>query len=416
MQASKGLQLSKDEARRLLLAHQCLWPPRRLKGESGALAYVRRVRCIQYDPLNIVGRNPELVLQSRVRGFRPAMMERLLYSRRELVDGWDKQMSIYPAEDWPFFARRRKRAWPPGALRILSDVRKEIRERGPLSSIDLEHDVKVDWAWGPARMSKALLETMFWRGELVIHHRVNTRRIYDLSSRHLPASLLRAKDPNASEEAYHDWHVLRRLRGVGLGWARSSEAWLGIPGVKTKERAAALSRLCRRGSVVEAHVEGIDVPLFMATEESELLHEAASAWRHQGQASVIAPLDNLLWDRGLMRALFDFDYVWEVYKPRAQRRHGYYVLPILYGERFVARFEPGKGGEGQELAIKNWWWEEGVRPSDPMREAIVKCFKEFLRYLGATRARIEPAAARRAKLSWLSSALHSDQCRQQGTG
>lgn len=103
----------------------------------------------------------------------------------------------------------------------------------------------------------------------------------------------------------------------------------------------------------------------------------------------IAPLDNLLWDRRLLKALFDFDYRWEVYVPPERRRYGYYVLPVLYGDRFIARFDPARDEERGVLVIKNWWWEEGVRPSPAIRDALRACFREFLAYMGAFRVEVE---------------------------
>lgn len=101
--------IDQSQGRRFLLAHHRLWPPRVLDGTSGVLDYIRQVNCIQYDPINVVGQNPHLVLQSRVRDYQPALLEGLLYENRALVDGFDKQMSIYPVEDWPQFAYYRER-------------------------------------------------------------------------------------------------------------------------------------------------------------------------------------------------------------------------------------------------------------------------------------------------------------------
>ena len=104
------MHITKAHARRFLLAYQGLWPPDAFQGKPGILDYIRRVGCIQFDPLNIAGHNPELVLQARVEGFRPAMLKELLYEERKLIDGWDKMMSIYCVEDWPYFRRWREAA------------------------------------------------------------------------------------------------------------------------------------------------------------------------------------------------------------------------------------------------------------------------------------------------------------------
>ncbi len=400
------ITLSMAEARRFILMHQSLWPPRNLKGEEGALSFLRSVRCIQYDPLNIVGHNHQLVMQSRVSDFAPSLLDKLLYEKRVLVEGWDKQMSLYPLEDWPYFHRRRAIARrlrlqdSDDADRILSDVYAKIQAQGPLSSIDLEHDEKVLWPWGPARISRAALESMFWRGDLVIHHRVHTRRFYDLAERHIPRGLLSTPDPHSSVEDYHDWHILRRLRGIGLLWARSGDAWLEIIGAKTPERCRALTRLHEGRKVLRVHVKELDVPLYMAARDRPTLDQVSAVRSPLPRATIIAPLDNLLWDRNLVRALFGFDYVWEVYKPLSERRFGYYVLPILYGDRFIARFEPGRMEDGT-LHVKNWWWEHDIKLTSTMKQALIHCFRSFLRYLHAPALQINKSVAHRANIGWL---------------
>jgi uncharacterized protein YcaQ len=399
------LTITKQQARRIILAHQGLWPPHELEGKPGVLDIIRRVGCIQFDPLNIVGRNPDLVLQARVADFSPEMLEELLYEDRRLVEDWDKMMSIYCVEDWPFFYRRRQEARQrPGkrfeAVRpIVPHVRQEIEARGPLSSIDLDFDQTVDWPWGPARSARAALESMYWWGELVIHHRVNTRRVYDLASRHISEELLSAPDPHETEEQYLDWYVLRRIGSVGLLWDKAGNAWLGS-GVDSKGRKAALARLLEQGRVAEIRVEGIDLPVYMRSKDQATL-EAALDSAPAPRAAILAPLDNLLWDRRFVEELFGFSYVWEVYKPVAERQYGYYVLPVLYGDQFAARFEPGRDKENGAVIVRNWWWESGVTPSKKMQSALSSCFKRFLDYLGAAGFQVEETA-KQAGVGWLS--------------
>jgi len=401
------LTLTNQQARRFILAHLGLWPPHKLEGKPGVLAHIRRVGCIQFDPLNIVGRNPELALQARVLDFRPAMLQELLYEDRKFVDGWDKMMSIYGVEDWPYFRRRREAARrrlgdsSRPATAILPQVRQEIEERGPLSSIDLDFDQTVDWSWAPTRIARAALESMYFWGELIVHHKVNTRKVYDFASRHIPEALLSALDPNETEEQYHDWYVLRRLGSVGLMWGRAGEAWLSMPGIKSKERRAALARLIEQGQVVEVRVEDIKPSLYMRNQDKLTLDKVLDTQDPAPRAAIIAPLDNLIWDRRFVEEMFDFYYRWEVYTPVAKRQYGYYVLPILYGDRFVARFDPGRDKQSGALVIQNWWWESGVVPSERMQAELERCFSRFLRYLDADQLQIDSEVVERAGLDWL---------------
>jgi uncharacterized protein YcaQ len=399
--------LTNKQARNFLLAHHGLSSGFGWQDKSGILDFVCRVGCIQFDPLNIVGNNPELVLQSRVKNFKPGMLQELLYKDRKLVDGWDKNMSIYPVQDWPYFQRYRDSAVrrfggdDRPAMKILPQVRKEIENRGPLSSIDLDFDRSVDWSWAPTRIARAALDSMYSWGELVVHHRVHTRKVYDFASRHLPAELLDAADPNQSDAAYYDWYVYRRIGAVGMLWNRGSDAWLGMLGIKSPQRQAAFERLQATGKLVEVEVENIDVPLFARHEDLQLLDSAMGSRSPRKHAVILAALDNLLWDRRLIRTLFGFDYVWEVYKPVAERRFGYYVLPVLYGDRFVGRFEPGRDKDSGALVIKNWWWESDVSVSKTMSQALARCFKRFLRFLGTDQLIIDRRLADQDELEWL---------------
>ncbi len=374
-------------------------------GKAGAMGYIRRVGCIQFDPLNIVGRNPDLVLQARISGYRPRLLEGLLYEDRRLLDGWDKNMSIYAVEDWPYFYRRREVASQDygessrPALAILPEVREAIEERGPLSSIDLRFDETVGWSWAPTRMARAALESMYHWGELIVHHKVNTRKVYYFAGRHLPPDLMSASDPNETAEQYHDWHVLRRIGSVGMLSDRAGDAWLAMFG--SRERKQAVIRLLKRGEVFDVRVEGIGQPLYVRTVDRESFERSLRGEDMPPRAVLLAPLDNLLWDRRLVRELFGFSYVWEVYKPAAERIYGYYVIPVLFGDRFVARFDPGRDKGSGALIINNWWWEPDVTPSKAMRSALIDCFGRFLDYLGAAELRIESAAAPQAGLEWL---------------
>jgi uncharacterized protein YcaQ len=401
--------LSKPLARRFLLAHQHLLPPRRLSGKAGILHFIQHIGCIQFDPIDVVGRNPELVLQARVRDHRSQLLQELLYTDRLLVDGWDKLASIYLTSDWPYFARHRTRmrsfhGRPDNpAMQIASSLIERIRREGPLSSIDVAHDQKVLGGWGrPTRLVREAFEVLNAMGDLGVHHRVGTRRFFDLKDRLIPAEVLAQDDPHPEEEAYQAWHVLRRVRTVGLANPRATEYWLGIPGLKSQARRKAYARLVERGELIAVQIEGVPGrTFFLASADLPTLEAVRSGHLGRRQAALIAPLDNLVSDRQLLRWLFDFQYTWEVYTPQAKRRYGYYVLPVLYGDRFVARVDPSFDRKSRVLTLNNWWWEPGILVSAPMHAALQACLRDFLGYLQAEGLRLGSGLRRKPQLGWL---------------
>jgi hypothetical protein len=172
-------------------------------------------------------------------------------------------------------------------------------------------------------------------------------------------------------------------------WGKSGDAWLGMPGIKSVERNRAISRLVKEGRLHQVQVAGISQAFYMRSDDRHALETLLELSGPPPRAAFLAPLDNLIWDRRLVESLFGFSYRWEVYKPREEREYGYYVLPVLYGDRFVARFEPGRDKQSGDLIVQNWWWEPGVRVSGRMRSAIISCFKRFSRYLGADLIRVD---------------------------
>ena len=370
-------QLSRRQFRRVLLASQSLWPPRSLRGKTGALEILRKLRCVQYDSIDMVGRNHELVLQARVAGFRRPHLQQLLYQDRVLVDLWDKQMSIGPIEERKFFAPDRlkgqshNRYREDGPLKeIFPLVRKELTDRGVLCSLDIESDVKANWAWAPTRAVRAALEALWFRGELTIARREGSRRYFDFTEKLLAAEFRDLPDPPSAESPqYLKWRILRRAASAGVLTAGTGDLWLGIDAAAAEKRRA-LAELVEAGDLSTLEVEGFKAPLYISNGDEKLMGRTLTQAPPPPKAAVIAPLDNLIWDRRLVRSLFDFDYVWEVYKSEARRRWGYYVLPILYGDRFVARFEPGRDRKARKLVVRKIWTEEGVRTSESMVEAV----------------------------------------------
>ena len=382
--------LTNEQARRFILMWQGLTGGHKFAGKQGVLDFVRQAGCIQYDPIDVCGRNSELVLQSRVKGFTKPMLDDLLYKDRALIDYFDKNLAIILLEHWPYFERFRQGHRNYGRSRddvavVFEQVREAILERGPLCSADLElSGGKVNWYWSDTKLSRAALESMYFTGNLVVHHKKRNVKYYDLAERHIPSELLTAADPLPGDAEHFKWRVLRRIGAVGLLWDKPSDAWLGVDGMKSPHRHAVFEELLREGAILPVAVDGIAAPLYTPAGAAPLL-EAAVTETPRPRCELIAPLDSFMWDRRLILALFGFDYKWEIYAPAARRKFGYYTLPVLFGTNFIGRIEPVRDRRTGALTVKNIWYEPGVRPSKKLLQALDSCIARFAGFNGCDR-------------------------------
>ncbi|MBQ6123303.1 MAG: YcaQ family DNA glycosylase [Clostridia bacterium] len=388
------LTLTRAQARRFILSRQGLLGMRRFVGKEGAYQYVRQAGCIQYDPVDVCGRNAELTLQSRVKGFRKKDLRDLLYKDRLLVDYSDKELAIWPREDWPYFSGYRARSMEhgagfPGIPALEARAVEYIRAHGPVSSDTLPIEGRIFWHssmhwsgnWsGDSNAARSVLEQLYTDGVLLIHHKSGTRKFYDLAEKHFPPELLDAPNPCPDEAAFTAWRVKRRIGAVGLLWNRRSDAWLGIE-MDTAGRNAAFETLEAAGEIVPVQVEDVRGPLYMLAEDGprmeSVLNETVDA---KPRLEFLAPLDPMLWDRKLIEALWDYRYSWEIYTPREKRKYGYYVLPMLYGESFAGRIEAAADRKRNVLVVKNVWYETGVRRTKKLATAVEGAVRRLARF------------------------------------
>ena len=388
------LTISKDQARQFILFRQGLLGEHRFIGKDGAYQYVRQAGCIQFDPVDVCGRNAELTLQSRVKGFRKKMLDDLLYRDRLLVDYADKELSIWPSEDWPFFSSYRERSLShgkqfPGIPELEEQAVAYIRKNGPVSSDSLPIEGTIFWHssmhWSghwhdQSPAARSVLEQLYTDGVLLIHHKAGTRKFYDLADKYLPAGLLAAPDPCPDEISFICWRVKRRIGAVGLLWNRRSDAWLGIA-MTTEQRDAAFARLEREGAVTPVQVDGLRFPLYLLSEDLPLMESVVSGQSDpKARLEFLAPLDPMMWDRKLIEALWGFQYSWEIYTPASKRKYGYYVLPMVYGDRFVGRIEPKADRKTKALTVRNVWLEPGVRQTKKLTGQIDRAVQRLAKF------------------------------------
>jgi hypothetical protein len=290
---------------------------------------------------------------------------------------------------------------------LVEELLERIRGSGPLSSIDVEPRAAIDWYWRPTNQVRAILEALAEAGILGIARREGNRRIYDLVERLFPAELL-AHRPAEREQRLHKLRSRYQAHGL-LGATGASELFSGTARFGA-DRASLRAELVERGSIVRVDVDGLrgerfaiaeDLP-FLDQAEREVASEAAGAPTRPdgGEPGVafLAPLDSFVWDRDLLRRLFGFDYVWEVYVPPARRRWGYYVLPVLWGDRLVGRIEPRIDRAAKTLRVLGLWWEGGF---DPLAEpgfaaAFGEALDAHMAFAGVRRVTLPRAVRHRA--------------------
>jgi hypothetical protein len=370
-----AIALSIEDARTFLLRKHGLLD---YKFES-ITDYVKMVGCVQYDPVDVCGKNAELVFQSRIAGFTKAGLYDELYSKRTLVEHFDKNMAMYLTTDWPKFSRIRVRHQNAAyEVQDLKDaVLKIVSEKKICTPKDLDLTGKIPWNWQHTSRAKAVLEMLYFQGEIGIHHRMRTIRYYSPIQTLIDSQILAETDPNSTDHEFIKWMMLRRIKSVGLLWNRPSDAFLAIPGLKTEARNRIFSELLASGQILEVNIREIKWPLYLPAEDESLLISSKGFQPKEVRMEFLAPLDNLIWDRKLIKALFGFDYTWEIYSIESKRKYGYYVLPILEEAAFVGRIELANDQKTKTLILKNIWWEESVVPTLERMARLDECLKRF---------------------------------------
>jgi uncharacterized protein YcaQ len=288
---------------------------------TDVLSTVRRLGFLQLDPISTVAPPQHLVLWSRLGQFDRGELDRLLWEERQLVE-WNA--FLWPAEDLPLLRARMRRRDRPLDLRLIAYLKenaafrryvlRELERRGPLLSREIEDHRPSGrdphrW-WGERKMG-LMLGILNTRGEVAVVGRRGKQRVWDLAERWYPET-------------------------ERMPWAEAKQLF-------EEKRFRSLGVRLERGRLL-AHPDAVDEPVA------------------GNRTTFLSPFDRLIHDRDRALALWDFFYRLEMYVPKQKRVHGYYVLPILRGDRLVGRIEPVHDRKGSELRVLGTWWENGVRP------------------------------------------------------
>jgi uncharacterized protein YcaQ len=406
-----------ETARRYILGKQGLWPGRRWRGLKGTEQAMRAMEYLQLDPLQIIARSHDIKLYSRVLDYKPGMWDGLTYKKRKFFD-WGGWLAVRPMEELPYWrvVMRRERDGEQRWSRMpkmahdhadaIVEMRALLRERGTLKNRDFEISTRTRTESYRGRKDSALaLYYLWYTGEVMTHHREGFERVYALAEAVAPADLLRESD----EEETDRYLVKKEISFSGLSRPSALDTFLrGLPHGKAYKQV--INALLADGEIIEVKVEGWKAVHYALADDVKLFSDLTAGrvpkkWTPletttSEEAVFLGPWDQVV-ARGRAKTVFGFDYVLEVYKPQHLRRFGYYTLPVLWDDQFVARFDSKLDRATNTFVILGLWLEKkALGRNEAFAEALASGFARFVTFLGANKldakAIHEPLLRRRA--------------------
>ncbi len=368
--------LANQTARRLFLDRHLLLRPGSGPGTGRDLEQVLHgLGFVQIDSVNTLARAHDLILWSRRGQYRPRALDRLVARRRTAFEHWTHDAAVIPIEFYPMWrlkfardeARMRKR-WPAwqrdGWQDELGNILSHVANHGPASSLDVgQGETKGSSGWWDWHPSKTALEFLWRSGRLAVCHRRGFRKHYDLPERVIPSEYLSAHLDDAESV---DWAMSAALDRLGFATSGELAAFFEIA---TRDEAKAwCAEALAAGRIVEVDVELADGSRRRSFTTEALLDRAASLPAPSARVRLLSPFDPVLRDRARAERLFGFHYRIEIFVPEAQRRYGYYVFPVMQGDRVIGRIDARR--VGQAIQVRAFWPEPGEGMGKARREGL----------------------------------------------
>ncbi|MDF1664680.1 MAG: crosslink repair DNA glycosylase YcaQ family protein [Planctomycetota bacterium] len=351
----KTREISKEQARRYLVGHFGLGQFMKEKAPLACRILLKKLRCIQLDPLDVVGSNADLVAMARIQELkRGAIYQHLLPTHS--FEHFAKERCLLPAYAFPYYrdyigqqvpwwrqSQRMKKLSEP----LVDAVLKEVIEHGPILGSKLSDRGRVKainysgWK-GTSKASRLALELLWARCKIVVSGRRSGGKVYSS-----PEASLGDWSGKARELEIGRWALLERVEAAGLLTVANGPQW----GMLSEARRDKLPEKLVGEGIVEAVTIDGSRRVYLAP-KGFLKRRFGALDDHM---RILGPLEPLIWDRKLIHHVFDFEYIWEVYKPEKKRRWGWYVCPLLHRGQLVGRFE-GRMEDGQ-LKVLNLWPE-----------------------------------------------------------
>lgn len=378
----KTISISQSQARRIALNAQLLDGRTKLpKGKEGVARTIELLGYIQIDTIAVIERAHHHTLWNRRPDYKQTCLKQLQEKDRRIFEYWGHAASYLPMTDYRYCIKRMRGfadphgKWEKQRLEkyghMMGPVFERIKSEGPLGSKDFKPPDGVRqgawWNWRPAKVA---LELLFWRGELMITGRKNFHRLYDVTERVLP-DWVDTTEPTDDEQG--KWLVTRALNAYGV--ATGAEIRNHIYGFAKLLYDKALGAMIETGEVAPVSVSGVsNSTYFVLTDQLERLSKLRKV---KPRLYLLSPFDNLIIQRERTGRLFDFDYTIECYVPSAKRQYGYFVLPILWGERLIGRIDTKADRKSKSLIVRALFLEDSFSPDDAFWNDFGQTLRRF---------------------------------------
>ena len=366
--------LTKSQARKIILHAAGLSKRAQFgKGKEAVYKVIDHLGFIQVDTNYVVERAHHHALAARVPGYRTEWLEGLQADGR-IYEFWTRDSGFMPMHEFRFSMpihesyRNKWKALPQAELNLMNKILDRISREGPLCAKDFENDrIKKSSGWWDWRPSKVALERLHLAGRLLTTRKKDFHKLYDLTD-NIVAGDVNRNMPTAEDFTRH--LIFRSLKALGIAYVKEI-AWNGRlvkPAVKEE-----LKKLVDAGDVCQVEIEGLKGPLYMLPMYRKKKVTLA------GDAFVLSPFDILNVFRHRLRDFFDFDYQVECFVPEAKRKYGYFSLPVLVGDTFVARMDSKADRKQKTLTIHNLHFEP-VKVTGPMAAKVCDAIRAFARF------------------------------------
>jgi uncharacterized protein len=395
---SEFMKISKQVFRRYIAGKQGLWPGRRWRGVEGIRAALDGGAVVQIDPLCVLARSHDLALHARVADYRPEDLHTVLYSERQGFD-WGGTVYVHPMRFIPFYRAVMARKagheyWLNFAERYrgaIDEVSASVRANGPQSNRAFSGDKLADRYWRTGKDTGRALYYLWMTGTMMTAYRKGFERYYDFAENIIPsewqstANLEDAEDFFANQ-VFVDYSAVTALEFKNL-WSGKIERKVDL-----HEAQAKLDILMKSSILTVVDVDGLKNRYYLPSKDIDLLNELGDGgipaiWQaiysdNETETLFLAPLE-IISARGRARQVFDFDYLWEVYKPANLRRWGYYTIPVLYQDRLVARFDSRIDRSLKQLQLLGYWQEDDFQVTDAYRPAFRTGIERLMKMVDA---------------------------------